>query len=103
MPNSLVPLRGPPTVWVANTLIRSSDIMADKIEPQVAYHSVSSEMDSTDSPRPKIELGNHSQSSQKRGIIVTFIVQIFALLWLVPVGVLLWLNFSGYIIGATAW
>lgn len=78
-----------------------------KHNPDIAYHSVSSDMDLTDSAsnsnRPKIELGNHPQLSQKRGIIVTFTVQIFALLWLVPIVALLWLNFSGYIIGATAW
>ena len=77
--------------------------MTDKNEPEIAYHSVSSDMDSSDSNRPKIELGNHPQLSQKRGIITTFVVQIFALLWLVPMAALLWLNFSGYIIGATAW
>lgn len=77
----------------------------NKIEPDISYHSVSSEMDSADgqSQPPKIELGNHPQLSQKRGIITTFIVQIFALLWLAPIGALLWLNFSGYVIGATAW
>lgn len=74
-----------------------------KQESDIAYQSVSSEMDSSDSQRPKIELGNHPQLSQRRGIIVTFVVQIFAILWLVPVGVLLWLNFTEYVIGATAW
>lgn len=79
--------------------------MADhKNDPDIAYHSVSSsEMDCSDSSRPKIELGNHPQLSQKRGVVTTFVVQIFSLLWLVPVGALLWLNFSGFVIGATAW
>ena len=77
--------------------------MDSKTEPDIAYHSVASDMDSTNSHRPKIELGNHPQLSQKRGLVTTFVVQIFALLWLVPIGALLWLNFSGYIIGPTAW
>lgn len=92
-----------PFATFAELYISSSTTMADhKNDPNIAYHSVSSEMDSSDSI-PKIELGNHPQLSQKRGIITTFVVQIFSLLWLVPVGVLLWLNFSGFVIGATAW
>lgn len=67
----------------------------------VAYQSIHSDMDTA--YRPKIELGDHPQLSQKRGIITTFVVQIFALLWLVPTAALLYLNFSGYVIGATAW
>jgi len=80
--------------------------MESKFDPNVSYHSVSPEIQSStdnDSQRPKIELGNHPQLSQKRGIITTFVVQIFAILWLAPIIALLYLNFKGHIIGASAW
>lgn len=77
--------------------------MENKTDTDIAYHRVSSAMGSSNSHRPKIELGGHPQLSQKRGIVTTFLVQVFAVLWLVPMGALLWLNFSGYIIGPTAW
>lgn len=76
--------------------------MENKENNDIAYHGVS-DTDSNDEPRAKIELGNHPQMSQKRGLLTTFVVQIFALLWLVPAVTLLWLNFSGYVIGASAW
>lgn len=79
--------------------------MADnRKEADIAYHSIHPDMDpDRQHSQPKIELGDHPQLSQKRGIVTTFLVQIFALLWLVPIVALLWLNFSGYIIGPTAW
>lgn len=71
-----------------------------------AYQSVSSsenEMSDTASQRPKIELGDHPQVKDHRSWWATLFWQTFALLWLVPVITLLYLNFTEYIIGASAW
>lgn len=54
-------------------------------------------------PRPQIELGNHIPLAKTRGWTSTIIWQILALLWLVPVVALLYLNFKSHIIGASAW
>ena len=78
-----------------------------KYYPTTSYHSVPSEgnemSETSYNAPPKIELGTHPQIAEKRGWIKTIMWQIFALLWLVPVIALLYLNFTEYIIGASAW
>ena len=78
-----------------------------KLQSNVGYQSVSvtpeQEHSQDEALRPKIELGNHPQLAKKRGWIATIMWQIFALLWLVPVVALMYLNFTEYIIGASAW
>ena len=51
----------------------------------------------------KIELGSHPQVQENRPWLMTIFWQTFALLWLVPIAALLYLNISGYVIGASAW
>ena len=81
--------------------------MADnKFGVQTAYQSVSSsdnDMSDSASNRPKIELGSDSQIKDHRSWWATLLWQTFALLWLVPICALLYLNFTQYIIGASAW
>lgn len=82
-------------------------MMADnKFGVQTSYQSVSSsdnDMSDSASNRPKIELGAHPQTNDRRSWLTTLLWQTFALLWLVPICVLLYLNFTQYIIGASAW
>ena len=76
-----------------------------KHDSSYAYEGVSPEINSgseDEGVRPKIELGNHPQIAKKRGWLSTFIIQILAFLWLVPVVALLYLNYTNYIIGASA-
>lgn len=78
-----------------------------KIQSQHGYESVSASPDQQysqdNSSRPKIELGDHPQLAKKRGWLATVMWQIFALLWLVPVVALMYLNITEYVIGASAW
>lgn len=82
-----------------------------KFGVDVAYHGVSSDTSSSKDrdplgramSAPKIELGNHPQMSKKRGWLGTIIWQFLTFLWLVPVIALLYLNFTEYVIGASAW
>lgn len=79
----------------------------NKFGADTAYHSVSSaDNDTSDdyvNRRPKIELGSHPQIKEKRAWWATMLWQTFALLWLVPIIALLYLNFTNFIIGASAW
>ena len=81
--------------------------MADnKFGVQTAYQSVSSsdnDMSDSASNQPKIELGSDPQIRDHRSWWATLLWQTFALLWLVPIVALLYLNFTHYIIGASAW
>jgi hypothetical protein len=82
--------------------------MADpKKDPSYTYSSVAPtpEEISSEDPgmRPKIELGDHTPMMKPRGWIMTIFWQIFGFLWLVPVVALLYLNFTEWVIGASAW
>lgn len=77
-----------------------------KSHVDTAYHSISSadnDMSDDLSTRPKIELGSHPQMKEHRSWWATVLWELFALLWLAPVLLLLYWNFSNYIIGASAW
>ena len=77
-----------------------------KYGTETSYHSISStdnEMNDEISNRPKIELGNHPQMQDNRSWLSTAFWQTVALLWLVPVVALLYLNFANFVIGASAW
>ena len=76
-----------------------------KYESKFAYQSVSREIMATEDEhdRPKIEMGDHPQMSKKRGWVSTILFQTLALAWLVPIVALLYLNFTEYIVGASAW
>ena len=75
-----------------------------KSNSTIAYHGVSLETsDQEQSLQPKSELGDHPQLTRERRWTTTLLFQPFCLLWLVPIGTLLYLNLSRYIIGATAW
>lgn len=77
-----------------------------KFQVETAYHSISdADNDSSDnlSNRPKIELGSHPQIKEHRSWVTTIIWQTIALAWLVPIVMLLYWNFTNYIIGASAW
>ena len=70
-----------------------------------AYHSISSADNdvSDESLQPKIELGAHPQLRENRSWWATLFWQTFAVLWLLPVIILLYWNFTSHIIGASAW
>lgn len=53
--------------------------------------------------RPKIELGDHSPMMKPRKWLSTVFWQTFALLWLAPVLLLMYWNFTELVIGASAW
>ncbi|KAK5174658.1 uncharacterized protein LTR77_001740 [Saxophila tyrrhenica] len=78
-----------------------------KHDPSFSYQSVNPtpehQISEDEAIRPQIELGAHPQMARKRGSLATIIWQTIALLWLVPVVALLYLNFTEYIIGASAW
>lgn len=78
-----------------------------KSQPLFGYQSVNPTPEQQNSEdeklRPRIELGDHPQLAKKRGWMATAMWQAFALLWLVPVIALMYLNFTEYVIGASAW
>jgi hypothetical protein len=75
-----------------------------KANRNIAYHGVSLETsDEEQSLQPKFELGDHPQLAKERRWTTTVLFQIFCLLWLAPISALLYLNLSGYVIGASAW
>ncbi|KAK4495384.1 hypothetical protein PRZ48_013715 [Zasmidium cellare] len=51
----------------------------------------------------QIDLYHHPQITGHRSWWKTLLIQGFSALWLVPVGVLLYLNLHGHILGASAW
>jgi hypothetical protein len=77
------------------------------MEPNYTYSSVSAtpeqQLSEDAGKRPQIELGDHTPMMKPRKWLATAIWQIFSILWLVPVVVLLYLNFTEYVIGASAW
>jgi hypothetical protein len=66
-----------------------------KQPPDVTEHSVKL----TEDPA----LTEHPSQTSKRRTTTTIIFQVFCIVWLVPIIALLYLNFSNYIIGASAW
>lgn len=46
---------------------------------------------------------NIRDPKDRRSTFKSLAVQVFAVLWLVPTVFLLYLNFSGYVVGASAW
>jgi hypothetical protein len=54
-------------------------------------------------PISEPDLNQHPLQPSKRRSSTTLLFQIFCIIWLVPIVALLWLNFSNYIIGASAW
>lgn len=51
----------------------------------------------------KLELDQHPQLADKRGWVPTLLIQSACFLWLLPITVLLTLNFKHHIVGASAW
>lgn len=51
----------------------------------------------------QIDLQNHPQITGHRSWLKTLLTQGFSLLWLGPVGVLLYLNLKGHILGSSSW
>ncbi|KAM0703595.1 hypothetical protein Q7P35_009534 [Cladosporium inversicolor] len=51
----------------------------------------------------KLELDQHPQLADKRGWLPTLLIQSACFLWLLPIIVLLTLNFKHHIVGASAW
>lgn len=86
----------------------SSFSASNKFNTTVAYQSVGPEMEEahkprSDSVREKVEMGGHPQIAEKHGWLSKCFIQLLGLAWLVSVVALLYLNFTEYIIGASAW
>jgi hypothetical protein len=70
--------------------------MTDSKRPlDVTEHSVKLTEDAT--------FTEHPSHNTKRGNTTTVLFQVFCIVWLVPIIALLYLNFSRYVIGPSAW